>query len=175
MPVHALHVVMAGTTSRVFLVHARDAGDRGRPRTGLGADDAGAVAAYLREGDARPTRVPLVPGELGRWEPGGFAEVDPELVPGMYQFGAPDEMLAPGSPRVLLTFGLPGADVEPVEIDLVAFDPQDEACIGMAELSDRKRHKFLRAALPRMTEDEFERGAEVERELTGRIIAAQGS
>lgn len=175
MPVHGLHVVMAGTTSKVFLVHARDAGDHALPRTGLAAEDDGAVAAYLREGDPRPARVPLVPGEVGRWEPGGFVEVDPELMPGLYQFGAPDEMLAPGSPRALLTFRLPGADVEPVEIDLVAFDPQDEACIGMAELSDRKRHKFLRAALPRMTEDEFERGAEVERELTGRISAARDS
>jgi hypothetical protein len=175
MPVHGLHVVMAGTTSKVFLVHARDAADHTRPRTGLGAGDEGAMAAYLREGDAAPTAVPLAPGELGRWEPGGFVEVDPELMPGLYQFGAPDEMLAAGSPRALLSFRLPGADVEPVEVDLVAFDPQDEACIGMAELSDRKRHKFLRAALPRMTEDEFERGAEVERELTGRISAAQGS
>ena len=175
MPVHALHVVMSGTTSKVFLIHARDAGDPALGKTGLRAGDAGAMAAYLREGDAAATSVPLTPGEVGRWEPGGFAEIDPELLPGMYQFGAPDEMLAQGSMRVLLTFRLPGADVDPVEIDLVAFDPQDEACIGMAELSDRKRHKFLRAALPRMTEDEFEQGTEIERELSDRISAARDS
>jgi hypothetical protein len=58
--------------------------------------------------------------------------------------------------------------VEPLEVDLVAYDPQDETCIGMSQLSDERRHQFLRQALPRMTEMELELGRQAESELARR-------
>jgi len=55
-----------------------------------------------------------------------------------------------------------------LEVDLVAYDPQDGTCIGMSQLSDRRRHQFLRQALPRLTEMELELGRQAESELAGR-------
>jgi hypothetical protein len=168
VPVHSPHTIKAGTTSKLLLMYARDgrAGQEGR--TGLGAETPGAAAAYVREGEGA-SRMDLVAGEVGRWAPGGFAEVDPDLVPGVYQLGLPDEAVAPGSTHVLVVVRFPDAVVDPVDIELVAYDPQDELCIGMAQLQDRKRHEFLRRALPRMTEQELALGADVEGQLTARI------
>ena len=53
------------------------------------------------------------------------------------------------------------------------FDPLDESCIGMAQLQDRKRHEFLRATLPGLTEMELEVGRDAERELN-RKLAERG-
>jgi hypothetical protein len=172
MPVHSPHTIKAGTTSKLLLMYARDEREGAKGKTGLTADTPGAVAGYIREGEGS-SRMDLVSGQVGRWNPGGFAEVDPDLVPGVYQFGLPDQALAPGSTHVLVVLRFPGATVDPVEIELVAYDPQDVGCIGMAQLQDRKRHEFLRRALPRMTEQELALGAEVEGQLTARLEGGQ--
>jgi hypothetical protein len=169
MPVHALHVIMTSTTSRLLLVVARDAEGRSG-KTGLSPDSPGAGASFVREGEAARA-IPLVPGEVGMWTSGGFVEVDAGLMPGVYQFGAPDGMLAAGSTRALLLLRFDDAMVDPIEIDLVAYDPQDEKCIGMAQLSDERRHQFLRQALPRLTEQELELGRQTEAELQSRLSA----
>jgi hypothetical protein len=171
MPVHATHSIRAGARTRLILIHARDR-RTGRGRTGLRADTPRGSAAYVREGE-RAVAVPLVPGRVGVWSPGSFAELDPGLAPGAYQFGVPDEMSAEGSARALLMLRFPGAVIDPIEIDLVAFDPLDGESLGMAQLQDRKRHEFLRRALPSMTEEELARGAEVAAELSERIDAAR--
>jgi hypothetical protein len=171
VPVHATHAIRAGTRTRLVLLHARDP-RTGSGRTGLRADTPGGSAAYVREGE-RAVAVPLTTGQVGTWSPGSFVELDPDLAPGAYQFGAPDEMLAEGSARAMLMLRFPGAAIDPIEIDLVAFDPLDGESLGMAQLQDRKRHEFLRRALPRMTEEELARGAEVAAELSARIDAAR--
>jgi hypothetical protein len=83
-------------------------------------------------------------------------EVDPDLLPGIYQFGAPDEMLAPGSTRAVLVVQFPGAVIDPVEVDLVAFDPQDSVRLGMTALSPEARVEALRGAFPRLAAKEIE-------------------
>jgi hypothetical protein len=168
MPVHSPHTIKAGTTSKLLLVYARDRQGGSEGKTGLTATTPGATAGYIREGEAASS-VDLVAGQVGRWSPGGFAEVDPDLVPGVYQLGMPDEALGSGSTHVLVILRFPGAAVDPVDIELVAYDPQDEGCIGMAQLQDKKRHEFLRRALPRMTEQELALGAQVEEQLTARL------
>jgi hypothetical protein len=165
VPVHALHTIKAGTTSKVVLVYARPTAGEGPGVAGLGHDLPGAAGAYVREGEDVAHAVTLRPGTVGRWDSGGFVEVEPNLLPGVYQFGVPDDLLAQGSPRALLLLTFPEAVIDPIEVDLVAYDPQDEACIGMAQLQDHKRHAFLRRALPRMTEQELELGKAAERDL----------
>jgi hypothetical protein len=166
MPVHSSHTVKAGTTSKLFLLFAVDA--TGEGLIGLAFDTPGARAAYVREGEGARA-IPLSEGQVGEWSAGGFVEVDPELLPGVYQLGAPDEMLAPGSSHALALFLLPAGHVPPVEVELVAYDPQDEACMGMAQLQDDKRHEFLRRALPRLTEQELALGARAEAELSAML------
>jgi hypothetical protein len=173
VPVHGFHTVKAGTSSKSFFVHAAEPGSQAG-RTGLAADMSGAGAAFVREGAMGPQRVALVPGRVGEHVEGGFVEVDPDLLPGVYQFGAPEAMLAEGSTQAILVLRFPGAEIEPVEVQLVAYDPQDPKCIGMTQLGDERRHEFLRRALPRLTEQELSLGEAAERELAGRLTEQGG-
>lgn len=154
MPVGAPHVIRAGTTGELFLVFAGDPSNPGAGRTGLGVE--GASAGYVRDDGAGPVRVPLAPGTLGVHRPGSLAEVDPELMPGAYQLGVPDAMLAPGATQAVLVLSLPGAVVEPVEVELVMYDPFDAHAIGMVQQADWRRHEFLRTALSRLAAMELE-------------------
>jgi hypothetical protein len=158
MPVHMSHTVQWGSTGRSVLVFAHD--DTGRAVTGLTARSAGAAVAYVREGE-EPSSLVLVDGDLD--------EVDAGLVPGLYRLRLPDEMLAVGSPHAVLIVRFAGAIVDPIEFELVAYDPLDPSCIGMSQLGDRKRHEFLRRALPRFTEMEYEAGMDKEKRLSDLI------
>jgi hypothetical protein len=149
------YTIKAGTTSVLLLIHARTPSG-GDGATGLAHDTAGAVAAYVREGNKGAHRVDLVAGTVGVHAPGSFVEVDPDLVPGIYQFGAPDELLAEGSARAVLMLRFPGMVVDPVEVSLVAYDPQDADRLGMVAIGPEGRIKALRGAFPRLTQRELE-------------------
>ena len=174
MPVQHAYTIKAGSTSRLLLFHAVETSNEGRGKTGLAHDTPGARAAYIREGDAEARAVPLAPGRLGEWSAGGFVECDALLLPGVYQLGAPDEMLADGSARVLLLPQFPGAVIKPIEIHLVAYDPQDAERIGVWSLANSKRHEFLRQALPRLTEMELALGQAAEQELKAKQNLEKG-
>jgi hypothetical protein len=165
MPVEHAYTIKAGTSSKSLLLYAACAADRAVGQRGLAHTTPGARAAYIREGARQAQRVSLVQGIVGEWRAGGFAEVDAQLVPGVYQLGAPDEMLAEGSARVLLLLQFPQALIKPVEVNLVAYDPQDAERIGLVGLSNSNRHEFLRQALPRFTEQELALGRQAESEL----------
>lgn len=154
MPVHD-YTIKRGTTAKLLLLFAADASDPGSPKSGLSAKTPGGSAGYVREGEGA-TAVPLAEGKVGTWFEGGFAEVDPELLPGVYQFGAPDAMLAEGSTRAMLVIRFPGAVVDPVEVDLVAFDPLDSIRLGMSALGPEERIQALRGAFPRLAAKEIE-------------------
>jgi hypothetical protein len=154
MPVQHAYTMKAGTKSKLLLVYAT-AGDSTSGKTGLTRNLSAGNAAYIREGDSVARRIPLVEGTVGEWRSGALAEVDPDLLPGVYQFGAPDEMIAEGSARALLLIRFPDTVIKPVEINLVAYDPQDAERIGVWSLAGHKRHEFLRQALPRFTEMEL--------------------
>src|ERR1051325_6301236 len=164
MPVPHTYTMKAGTKSKLLLVYAMPAeGTSGK--TGLGKNLSAGSAAYIREGDSAARKVPIVEGRVGIWGSGALAEVDPELLPGVYQFGAPDEMVGEGSARAVLLIRFPDTMIKPVEINLVAYDPQDSERIGVWSLAGHKRHEFLRQALPRLTEMELELGQQAEQEL----------
>jgi hypothetical protein len=173
MPVEQKYTLKAGSTSKLLLFYATD--ENGDGSTGLRPHLAGAAAAYIREGEPAAKPVPLGAGRLGEWSSGGLAEVDPVLMPGVYQFGAPDEMLAEGSTRVLLQLRFAGARIRPIEVSLVRFDPQDAERMGVWSLANDKRHEFLRRALPRLTEMELELGERAEGELRAKLNTSTGA
>jgi hypothetical protein len=168
MPVPHAYTMKAGTKSKLLLVYATSA-DSASGKVGLGKDPSAGSAAYVREGDAAARQVPIVKGRLGEWASGSLAEVDPELLPGVYQFGAPDDMVAEGSARAVLLLRFAEAVIKPIEIHLVAYDPQDAERIGVWSLAGHKRHEFLRQALPRFTEMELELGEQAEKELAAKM------
>jgi hypothetical protein len=155
------YVVRKGATARLLLLTARDARG-GDGKTGLSHRTPGATAAYLREGDAAATGVPLVAAAPGVHVPGGFVEVDAHRLPGVYQFGAPDALFAAGAEGALLVLRFPGAIIDPVEVALVAYDPQDADRLGMSALGPEGRIAALRGAFPRVAAREL-----AEREARG--------
>ncbi len=168
MPVQHAYTMKAGTKSKLLLVHATTVeGTTGK--IGLANDLTTGEAAYIREGAAAACEVPLVEGRVGQWASGAFVEVDSQLIPGVYQFGAPDDMLAEGSAHAILLLRFPDSVIKPVEIHLVAYDPQDAERIGVWSLAGHKRHEFLRQALPRFTEMELALGEEAEKQLASKL------
>ena len=174
MPVQHAYTMKAGTKSKLLLAYATSA-DGTSGKTGLARNLSAGSAAYIREGDSAARNVPIVEGRVGEWGSGAFAEVDSELLPGVYQFGAPDEMIAEGSARAVLLIRFPETVIMPVEINLVAYDPQDAERIGVWSLAGHKRHEFLRQALPRFTEMELALGEQAEKELAARLNAKKES
>lgn len=168
MPVQHAYTMKGGTKSKLLLVYAMSA-ESTSGKTGLARNVSACTAAYIREGDSTARRVRMVEGRVGEWASGALAEVDPELLPGLYQFGAPDEMLAEGSARAVLMIRFPDTVIKPVEVNLVAYDPQDAERIGVWSLAGHKRHEFLRQALPRFTEMELALGEQAEKELTAKL------
>jgi len=168
MPVQHAYTMKAGTKSKLLLVYATSI-ENASGKTGLVRNLSTGSAAYIREGDSAARRIPMVQGGVGKWGSGAIAEVDPDLLPGVYQFGAPDEMIAEGSARAVLLIRFPDAVVKPVEINLVAYDPQDAERIGVWSLAGHKRHEFLRQALPRFTEMELALGEQAEKELKAKL------
>jgi hypothetical protein len=149
------YALKKGTRSKILLVFALDAGDIRSGKVGLDSDDRRASAAYIREGEAQVRRIALVKGKLGEYRAGSFVEVDRELLPGVYQFGVPDEALAARADTVTLMLNFPGAVIEPISIHLVAYDPQDADRLGMAALGPEGRRAALRGAFPRLTAKEL--------------------
>jgi hypothetical protein len=150
------HTLKKGATSKLLFVYALDSTDGHSGRTGLDPDMQGAGAAYAREGNATAQCIPLTRGSLGEYHPGSFLEVDPEVLPGVYQLGLPDEMLVPGADSVMLLLKFPGAIIEPIVISLVAYDPQDSNRLGLSALGPEGRIAALRGAFPRLTAKELQ-------------------
>jgi len=163
------HAIKVGTSSRLLLIYGRDAGTPARGATGVAADRV--FLAYAREGEAGTHRVSLSESKPGIYTSGGFIEIDPDLLPGLYQLGLPDEVLAEGATRAFVRVVADGAVFDPVEIALVAYEPQDVERIGVEGLANARRHEFLRRALPRLTEMELALGERVEAELKQRLNA----
>ncbi len=149
------YALKKGTTSKILLVYALDATDMRSGKTGLSSQTPDSSAAYIREGEAQVQRIPLVEGKLGEHRAGSFVEIDSKLLPGVYQFGVPDEMLAAGAETVTLMLKFPGAVIEPISIHLVAYDPQDADRLGMSALGPEGRRAALRGAFPRLTAKEL--------------------
>jgi hypothetical protein len=127
----------------------------GRPATGVGHDEPGLAAAYVREGE-RAVPMALSAGSLEDHVPGGWAEVDPVLMPGLYRLGVPDDVLARGPARAMVVVRGPGMRIDPVEIELVAYDPLDPVRLGMSSLGPTERLAALRGAFPLLAGKEIE-------------------
>src|SRR6266480_1308631 len=96
------YALKKGTTSKILLVYAIDAADMRSGKTGLSSKTPDSSAAYIREGETPVRRIPLVERKVGEQQVGSFVEIDNKLVPGVYQFCGPGEMLSAGAETVTL-------------------------------------------------------------------------
>lgn len=148
MPVHA-YTIRAGSTGRSLLVYGRN--QTGAAATMLNAADV--RAAYVRDDGSPATEIA---------EP--VAEVDGEMAPGVYRIAVPDAALAPGATRAMVVLRHPTAHFDPVDIDLVMYDPQDSVRLGMKALGPEGRLAALRGAFPRLAELELKERAAMHEE-----------
>lgn len=125
-----------GVTSKLVQIFVNDSSvTTGAGLTGLAFDTGSLTAYYYREGAASPVVISLVDMTVGTWASGGFKAVDGTNLPGVYQLGLPDAALASGASSVVVM--LKGAsNMAPVllEIQLVAFDPEDAVRLGLTAL-----------------------------------------
>jgi hypothetical protein len=111
--------IAKGTTSKVIQVFIPASNvSTGAGLTGLNNATAGLTLYYIREGDATPTAVTLSAGTVGTWSSGGFKEVDATNMPGHYQIGLPNAMLAAGAWSIGHLQGAANMAPVPIEIDL---------------------------------------------------------
>jgi hypothetical protein len=143
MPVH-MYTIKARSTGRSVLVYGRLA-DGGAAR---GLEPASISAAYVRDagGSAVDIAAPVT-------------EVDGELAPGVYRLALPDAVLAQGANRAMVVVRHDRAQFDPVDIDLVMYDPQDPVRLGMTALGPKERIAALRGAFPRLSELELKERA----------------
>lgn len=127
-------IVKKGRTSLIVKLFIQDTRQSdGRGLTGLAFNTSSLTCYRARDddGNAAGTAITLATMTRGTWASGGFVEKDATNMPGVYEFGVPNNALASGSETVVII--LKGAsNMAPVvlEIQLVAFDPQ-EATAGV--------------------------------------------
>jgi hypothetical protein len=162
VPPRLVHVVKAGSQNVSVEVIARREGPTPRqPVTGLGLDSPGLLAAFVRAGEA-PRAITLRGGGSETWHPGSFEEVDPDLLPGVYRLGLPDAAVAEGATQVMVVVSCPGSAIEPVEIELVAYDPQDSERMGLGALESDRHERWLRTGMPGLAKMELQLWREAE-------------
>jgi hypothetical protein len=114
--------ILKGKTSKLQRVFIPDSTSTdGDGLTGLVFNSAGLVCHYIREGQAAVQDVALVTMVVGTWASGGFIEVDPVKMPGIYEVGLPDAALASATGVDSVLFCLRGAANMPavyMEIEL---------------------------------------------------------
>lgn len=121
--------ILAGTTSRKERIAINDFYAITPSTIGLSGvlfNSPGMSGYYIRDGDSSPTQITLATATVGSYTSGGFKEINPITLRGVYEVGIPDAALAVGSNCVDITY-YGAANMVPVklEIELDKWDYQN--------------------------------------------------
>lgn len=127
-------LIQKGATSKSVYIFIRDASETdGRGLAGLVYSTANLVAYYSRPGNTA-TQITLVTlaSATATYSSGGFVAVDGTNMPGLYRLDLPSAVTASGVDDVVVMLH-GAADMEPVllELQLVSFNPNDSAALGL--------------------------------------------
>lgn len=126
--------IKRGKTSKLARIFVPDSSATdGSGLTGLLFSSGSLTWYYIKEGEASATSVTLATMTVGTWATGGFKEVDATNLPGIYEIGIPDAALSTGESVSMMLKGATDMAPVPIEIELVAYDPQD-ASLGMSPI-----------------------------------------
>lgn len=128
--------IKKATTSKLIEVFISDSSSTtGSGLTGLVYNSSSLTAYYMRNGASSAVSITLVTMTLGTWVSGGFVEVDAVNMPGVYQVGLPNAIIALGVDSVVLHFkGATNMAPLPLELQLVSYDPNDAIRMGLTAL-----------------------------------------
>lgn len=126
----------AGATSNIFQIFIADSSSTtGAGLAALTNASSGLTAYYHRDTDTTATAISLVTMTVGTFTSSGFKEIDATNMPGWYQFCPPDAAIAASAKSC--GFHLKGATNMaplPIEVQLVAYDPDDAVRFGLTAL-----------------------------------------
>lgn len=130
-------IIKKGKTSFLALVYIED-GVTHLGKAGLVAADVTAAYARADQADTAGAALVLGTGTRGTWSSGGFKEKDATALPGWYELGLPNAMLATGSDWAILELKDAASNgivfPQKTEIQLVNFDPDDTIRLGLTAL-----------------------------------------
>jgi hypothetical protein len=124
-----------GTTGKLVRVFIQDTTKTdGSGLTGLVYNTSGLVAYYAREGDSGGTAIALASASAGTFTSGGFVAVDGTHLPGVYELGLPNAVLASGNSVVVMLYGAANMAPLVLEIEITGVDNQDGTAYGISRL-----------------------------------------
>lgn len=129
--------IKAGKTSQTINVFVADSSSTtGAGLTGLAYNSAGLTAYYCRpQAAAASITLATLAAVTSSWSSGGFKEIDSTNMPGWYRFDIPNAVIAAGVDSVAIHLkGATNMAPLPIEIELVAYDPQDTVRLGLTAL-----------------------------------------
>jgi hypothetical protein len=130
-------LVKKGTTSKTALVFIQDSSSTtGAGLTSLAFGSSGLTWYYYREGAGTgATQVTLATQTIGTWATGGFIELDATDMPGWYEIGIPNAVLASGADFVgMVLKGATNMAQLNIEIQLTDVDLSDGVRAGLTAL-----------------------------------------
>jgi hypothetical protein len=131
-------IIKKGVTSKRIAIFVQNSSvTTGAGLAGLVFNSAGLTWTRWREdaGNTGGTAVTLATATRGTFASGGFIEKDATLMPGFYEIGIPDAVLATGASwAVMVLRGATNMAPVTIEIQLVDFDPQSGSNLGLSAL-----------------------------------------
>ena len=131
-------LVKKGSTSVLACIFIQDSSSTvGAGLSGLVFNTSGLVCYRARadDGNAGGTAISLATATLGTWATGGFKEKDATNMKGVYEIGITNASLVTGSDYCILYFsGATNMAPLVLEIQIVAFDPDDAVHLGLSSL-----------------------------------------
>jgi hypothetical protein len=145
--------IKKGTTSKTVQIFVLDSSSSvGAGLTGLVFNTASLTAYYLRDGDPSPTVITLADAAVGTWTSSGFKEVSAANMPGVYELGLPDALLASGVDQVIIM--LKGAtNMAPVLIEIQLVDNTEKDTYDIVNHATYGNAKLVRSTTPDNTLD----------------------
>jgi hypothetical protein len=130
--------VLTGTTSKRVVIFVQDATSAtGAGLTAIAYNTSGLAWYYWRDdtGNNGGQSVTLATATRGTWTSGGFKEIDATNLPGFYEIGIPNAVLASGATwAVMMLKGVTNMVPVKIELQLVGFDPNDGERLGLTGL-----------------------------------------
>ena len=132
-----LDILQGKTSKRIVVFIQSSISTNGAGLTGLVNNSGGLTWYYWREdtGNAAGTIVNIVSATRGTFTSSGFIEIDATNLPGFYELGVPNAVLATGATwAVMMLQGAANMVPCPVEIQLTAYDPYNATTLGLTNL-----------------------------------------
>lgn len=133
-----MRTIKKGATSQTVYFDVLDStSTTGGRKTGLAFNTSSLTAYYVRsQGTATAITLATLAAANTAWSSGGFKEVDATNMPGIYRLDVPDAAFAAGAGDdvVIVLKGATGMVQASVDVQLVAWDPQDAVRGGLTAL-----------------------------------------